>query len=859
MATPPGDYQSLFSMEVHSKQKHGQKLLSLCKKGTFKAVLDCVHTTEELQQGYGPDLSQPLHYFAGCGNIQAVKDLIERYGCNPQCQNVHGITPLHCACYCGKVNVVKYLVTQQKCDINLRDKKGVCPLGYTAYCVLKEVTILSPLKFLCEKLRTQYFQVAKFLLVKKVCVTSSELCVLRLPLYSDSNFAAFRFMVDSLKYRLQRNFALKELYFEISKCLEIAVAENKWSFAKNLLRTYSNVIKRTLISDSVQASLIAPDCLHVACDKGNLEFVRIFVQLKFCKPDVKSAKIAIDGKHYELLSLLLKSAHRAILMDRYERWPSLLSYVFQCHHQHDRKLTKIIVAASVSTNIVDANGNSPLHLACKHSVSTHIMEEYKCYQNITNHSRELPLHIACKTRQLELIKLVSSHLKTNNLNTVDVDGNTPLHIVCHSFSSSYQVDNLFDCCKYLIMEKKLDGDLNVQNNQGELPFHVLLKRSQSYNFYTSSVARKWEELIAMLCNNSSFKVNSQDRSGNTPLHIACMKKVDVKPVLYLTSNFICNLDLINNEGYLPLHYALRSKLPFEAIKAVSHGCTQKYHKNKKGQTPLHITCERYPQENNLTSVLDIVSSADIINVQDTKGNSPLHYACRRRNSVAILFLISKSHCDVNLLNHRLCLPLHYAIERRQPLDVIEAISAGCTKKEVKNNLGKTPLHLAYETWSVSLYDTKQLTDNRKLLEVVSDAKSINAQDSDGNTALHIACKKDDEKSVLYIITELNCDVHIQNHQLCLPLHIALMSRMSLEVIKEICVRCTQKHKKNEVGKTPLHLACENATFYRNKKWKDVLELVYDARSLNVQDADGNTPLHIACEMDDTDTAFLLAF
>ena len=831
-------------MEAHSKQKHRQKLLCLCKKGKFKAVLDCVHTTEELQQGYGPDLSQPLHYFAGCGNIQAVKDLIERYGCNPQCQNVHGITPLHCACYCGKINVVKYLVTQQKCDINLRDKKGVCPLGYTAYYILKEDTVLSPLNFLCEKLRTEYAQVAKFLLAKNVCVTSSELCVLRLPLYSDSNFAVFRSMVDSLKSKLQRN--REELYFEISKCLEIAVAENKWGFAKNLLRTYSNVIKRTLISDSVQASLIAPDCLHVACDKGNLEFVKTFLQLNICQPDVKSAKIAIEGKHYELLSLLLKSAHRAILMDRCERWSSLLSYVFQCHHQHDRKLTKIIVAASVSTNIVDADGNSPLHLACKHSesVSTQIMEEYKCYQNIPNHNRELPLHIACKTLQLELIKLVSSHLKTN-VNTLDVDGNTPLHIVCHSFSSSYQVDNLFDCCKYLIMEKKLDGDLNVQNNQGELPFHILLRNPRSYfDTYT----RKWEELTTMLCNNSSFKVNSQDKSGNTPLHIACMKKNDVKPVLYLTSNFICDLDLINDEGYLPLHYALRSKMPFQAIKAVSHGCTQKYHKNKKGQTPLHIACERYSQEDNLTSLLDVVSSADSINVQDTKGNSPLHYACRCSNSVAILFLISKSHCDVNLLNHSLCLPLHYAIECRQPLDVIEAISAKCTKKDVQNNLGKTPLHLACEIQSVSLYGTN--TDNRKLLEVVSDAKSINAQDSYGNTALHIACKRDDEKSLLYIISDLNCSVNIQNHQLCLPLHIALMSHMSLEVIKEICFRCTQKHKKNELGKTPLHIACENATFYHNKKWKEVLELVFDARSLNIQDVDGNTALHIACKKDD---------
>jgi ankyrin repeat protein len=300
-------------------------------------------------------------------------------------------------------------------------------------------------------------------------------------------------------------------------------------------------------------------------------------------------------------------------------------------------------------------------------------------------------------------------------------------------------------------------------------------------------------------------------------------------------------------------------MPFQAIKAVSLGCTQKHQKNNEGQTPLHIACERYfrykySQEESPISLLKVVSNVESINVQDASRNSPLHYACKCNDSEAILFLMSNFPCDVNLLNHRQCLPLHYALESRQSLAAIEAISTKCTQKYVQNNLGKTPLHLACEILSVN---SKHLTNNRKLLEAVSDSNSINAQDSCGNTALHIACKKGDEKSVLYIISELNCDVDIQNHKFCLALHIALMSHMPIEVIKEICHRCTQKHKKNEVGKTPLHIACENAKFYHDNKWQDLLELICESKSLNIQDADGNTPLHIACKRSDTDTAFYL--
>ena len=121
-------------------------LSTICETGKFKALLRVIRTRDELKQGFEEaDLSQPLHYFAGRGHFEVVRQLIETHGCNPQCRNLHGITPLHCACYCGKVDVVKYLINRHKCGINIRDKQGVSPLAYTAYCVMKNDTVVSPL------------------------------------------------------------------------------------------------------------------------------------------------------------------------------------------------------------------------------------------------------------------------------------------------------------------------------------------------------------------------------------------------------------------------------------------------------------------------------------------------------------------------------------------------------------------------------------------------------------------------------------------------------------------------------------------------------------------------------------------
>ena len=217
-------------MATASSREKDRHVRKLCEKGKFKALLDAV-TSEELREGFRGDLTQPIHYFAARGNIQAVRTLTETHKCDPECQNVHGITPMHCASYCGRLQVVKYLAIQRKCNTNVNDEEGACPLAYAAVCVPGNTVLKCPLDAFQKsvKPRNGHIQTAKLLLSQpsvlfQASLSRPDLCIklLRLPIYCGS-FADFVHLESLLNPKLKDDSAI--LCSEVAKCLEIAIEQ----------------------------------------------------------------------------------------------------------------------------------------------------------------------------------------------------------------------------------------------------------------------------------------------------------------------------------------------------------------------------------------------------------------------------------------------------------------------------------------------------------------------------------------------------------------------------------------------------------------------------------------------------------
>ena len=888
------------SSTMASKPKQG-KILKLCKKGKYEALLKAT-TQEELRRGFEPDLTQPIHYFAARGNLEAVRELVETYKCNPECQNVHGITPLHCASYCGRLSVVKSLVEEHKCDANVRDKEGACPLACASYCVMGDVTFKSPLDVFQKhnKPRSEHTETAKFLLsvtTLQIASLANDLCILRLPVYCGF-FDDFKELVSTLNLELGDN--SPELSAGVAKCLEIALSseESKSEFVQSLLCTYTKYIKIAMEESDAEQSQLTPNLFHKACSKADINVIKIFVELGICKPDVQSVKIAIDRKDYELVQFLLQSADHPLLLDRYYTdfymWFSLLSYIFH-ELMNDQKLIKLVFDSTLGKDIRDSEGNTPLHLVCKHSGDSLpgiITERYSCYQFVLNNNNELPVHVACEGENLELIKAVSSQLQEKDINTQDIHGNTPLHVICECHLSTCYPFNFYyayrEHLKYFIIEKKCD--LNILNNLGELPVHTLLKSENIlYRYYFDSDSQDSDQInndrinsdqsdsdqidsdqsdsdqsdsdqgdrdpvsdsdqldndqidrtqtvIELITSGQCFKINAQDSDGNTPLHLAC-KNEESSTVLYLVSKFECDLNMPNNEGCIPLHYAISFNLTLKAIKAVSNGCTMKCKQNNVKKTPLHIACENMQYLNNVKRkiLVDLVWDKECICVQDNEGNTPLHIACQRRNVVTAIYLIQKYHTGFTDNSNEVS------------LEAANTIHSGCTMKCKQNNTGQTPLHIVCTNMQFLRKDKRMF-----LLNLISDEAIINVQDNDGNTPLHIACKQHDFETTLYLTSHYQCDFNLVNDDHCLALHYAVSSHIDfVKVVSE----STMLHMLNSKGMTPLHIACENENLHVVKYLvfeKNCFPSCYEASS----DIYDSLKIHLACK-DESDIDLLKA-
>ena len=168
---------------------------------------------------------------------------------------------------------------------------------------------------------------------------------------------------------------------------------------------------------------------------------------------------------------------------------------------------------------------------------------------------------------------------------------------------------------------------------------------------------------------------------------------------------------------------------------------------------------------------------------------------------------------MNITNNKGCLPLHYAVSFDEE-KVIEAVSNGCTMKYKQNNLGKTPLHIACETSlckyqfvSIQHFKSRMKGTSKHMADLICVEEVVNIQDNQGNTPLHIACRKGYTGIAVYLTSNFQCDLDLPNYNHCLPLHYAA-SCLSLELVRAVSSGCTQKCKQNMFGKTPLHIACE---------------------------------------------------
>ena len=489
-------------------------------------------------------------------------------------RNVDGDTLLHIACRNGNVKTVSFLVESLKCNVNVtNEKSGVTPLHFACGgCSINLVKLVS-----------QSDPIAQ---LKDSCLLADIKCVSGdTPLHVACKMGNLKI----IKYLLISGH---------TKALEVCNSQNELPFHLACHHDSEKVIKlfipyrKYFDCNAVNGSGDTP--LHMACRKNpTVSYIQLFVNQIKCKTDVVNRlndlplHIVCRGiiVYHKVVKMLSNELDEEQLSLQNCDGNTSLHELLKCSRAHDYRrsgnlihLIQVLTKKMPNLSVYNKNDMQPIHLACHHQrlcvvrylckllshvklpnsvlhetclndnvgVLEYIIENVKELDaDIPDENGDLPLHLA--TRKKRCVKGTDLLVKkTENINSTNSQGNTPLHELYiissdnnHRFFSNVSAYNSFDRLKVLssFLARK-DIDYTVQNSDGQTPLHLICESGNC------------EDLEAVIDYKRKINPNMQDNKGFTPLHILSQANQFKGVQLLCSAN--ANPSVEDNQGRTPL-------------------------------------------------------------------------------------------------------------------------------------------------------------------------------------------------------------------------------------------------------------------------------------------------------------------
>ncbi|XP_061456811.1 E3 ubiquitin-protein ligase MIB2 [Rhineura floridana] len=225
-------------------------------------------------------------------------------------------------------------------------------------------------------------------------------------------------------------------------------------------------------------------------------------------------------------------------------------------------------------------------------------------------------------------------------------------------------------------------------------------------------------------------INLRDEEGDAALHYAAFgNQAEIARVLVSKG---ANGNLLSNAKCTALHIAVNKGFT-EVVQALcEHNCDVNL-PDSFGDTPLH-----YAVTADFKGIIEALTDVPNIDftIQNRQGFNLLHHSALKGNTLAIKKILARARQLVDAKKEDGFTALHLAALNNHKEVAEILIKEGRCDVNLKNNRNQTPLHLAVTQGHMEMV---------RLL--VSEGCDVNAEDEDGDTAMHVVLERQHLMSV----------------------------------------------------------------------------------------------------------------
>ncbi|KAL0010080.1 hypothetical protein SO802_005188 [Lithocarpus litseifolius] len=344
--------------------------------------------------------------------------------------------------------------------------------------------------------------------------------------------------------------------------------------------------------------------------------------------------------------------------------------------------------------------------------------------------------------------------------TEDSDTNIVMDVTLYKAVTKDDVNKFITTLEKVSMDKELHLDAIL--DQMAISGNSLLHKAASFG----SVG-----IAELIIDHFPFLLNRRNNLGDTALHVATKaKELGVVKVLIDKSGKLCPANdnntysqMKNHIGNTALHEAVKALFPDGVSCLFSANPKVSYYLNENGESPLRLAIETGdkeilellfkapsvydelvggPQEESPVYAAILMKRIDILeeifkknpilfHIRDKKRKTPLYFAASKGYTEGVLFLLSKFGQQALESSTNGDFPIHIACKKGHIKVVKELLKQEWPNPiELLNKEGQNILHVAAKSGKNTV--VKTILECSKLEEL------LNAEDKNGDTALHLA-------------------------------------------------------------------------------------------------------------------------